>query len=155
MTVNKAIIVGRVGKDPELRSLPNGDAVASLSLATSERWKDKNTGEKRESTEWHRVNFFGRIAEVVNEYVRTGDLIYVEGSIGTRKWTDKDGIERYSTEIRASEMKMLSSKREAGEERPASPAPRGGSAPRTAAPRTAPAPKASSGFDDMDDDIPL
>lgn len=113
--LNKAQIIGRVGKDPEVRHLSNGDAVANLSLATSESWKDKNTGEKKEATEWHRVTFYGRLAEVVGEYVKKGGLLYVEGKIKTRKWTDKDGVERYTTEIHGNEMKMLGGKSESSD----------------------------------------
>ncbi len=160
MTMNRATLIGRVGKDPEVRHMPSGDAVANLSLATTEKWKDKESGERMETTEWHRLNFFGRLAEIVGEYVRTGDLICVEGGIHTRKWVDKDGIDRYSTEIKVREMKMLAQKRDDGQaaapaaapSRPAGRAP----APAAAEPRrptARPAPKPSSGFDDMDDDM--
>lgn len=108
--INKAIIVGRLGNDPEMRTMPNGDAVATLSIATSESWTDRNTGERREQTEWHRVVFFRRQAEVCGEYLRKGSLVYVEGSIRTRKWQDQNGQDRYSTEIQGSTMQMLGSR---------------------------------------------
>ena len=112
MSVNKAILVGRLGKDPEIRYAPNGGAVANITLATSESWKDKNSGEKQEQTEWHRVVFFGRLAEIAGEYLRKGAQIYVEGRLQTRKWQDKEGKDRYTTEIVAREMKMLGSNSE-------------------------------------------
>jgi single-strand DNA-binding protein len=166
-SVNKVIIVGNLGRDPETRSFPNGDQVANVTIATTDRYKDKTTGEMKEITEWHRVSFFGRLAEIAGQYLRKGSQVYVEGSLRTRKWTDKDGAEKYSTEIRADSMQMLGSRQgmgggqggddEGGGERqsysrPPAAAPR---APAAAAPR-APAPsKAASGFDDMDDDIPF
>jgi single-strand DNA-binding protein len=137
--LNKAQIIGRVGKDPEVRYLTSGDAVVNISLATTEKWKDKSTGESKEATEWHRVNFFGRLAEIAGEYVQKGTLLYVEGKIKTRKWTDKDGVEKYSTEIIGETMKLLSS--------------RGDSQPRQQAPK--PQENQGSGFDDMEDDIPF
>ena len=108
--LNQVQIIGRVGKDPEIRYLTSGDAVVSLSLATTESWKDKHTGEKKEHTEWHRVNMFGKLAEIVGEYVKKGSLIFVQGKLKTREWTDKDGAKKYSTEISADTMKMLGSK---------------------------------------------
>lgn len=108
--VNKVILIGNSGADPEVRYLPSGSAVANISLATSESWKDKQTGEANERTEWHRVVFFSRLAEIVGEYVRKGSKIYVEGSLRTRKWQDKNGQDRYTTEIVASEMQLLDSK---------------------------------------------
>ena len=108
MSVNKAIIVGYLGKDPDSKFLPNGDAVCNITVATSESWKDKSTGEKKEATEWHRIGFFGKLAEIAGQYLKKGSLIYVEGSIRTRKWKDKEGVDRYTTEIRADQMKMLS-----------------------------------------------
>lgn len=110
--LNKAQIIGRVGRDPEVRYLTSGDAVVNIALATTEKWKDKSTGETKEATEWHRVNFFGRLAEIAGEYVQKGTLLYVEGKIKTRKWTDKDGVEKYSTEISGETLKLLSSKQE-------------------------------------------
>lgn len=112
-SLNKAQLIGRLGADPELKYTGGGEAIANLSLATSERWRDKQSGEQKEATEWHRVSMFGKLAEIAGEYLKKGSLIYVEGKITTRKWTDKDGVERYTTEIRASEMKMLGSKDDA------------------------------------------
>lgn len=108
--VNKAILIGNLGNDPEVRYTPNGNAVATVSIATSETWKDKQSGELQDRTEWHRVVFFNRLAEIVGEYLHKGSKIYVEGSLRTRKWQDKNGIDRYTTEIIASEMHMLDSK---------------------------------------------
>lgn len=152
-SVNKVILLGRIGRDPEIRYLPSGEAVANLALATSEVWKDKQ-GEKQEKTEWHRISFFGRLAEVCGEYVKKGSLLYVDGSISTRKYTDKDGIEKYATEIKGREMQMLGGRNDRQDtQQQAAPA-----APpqRQAAPsQSAPAPRAPSGFDDMDDDVPF
>ncbi|SAL84659.1 single-strand binding protein [Caballeronia arvi] len=106
-SVNKVILVGNLGADPETRYLPSGDAVANIRLATTDRYKDKSSGEMKELTEWHRVSFFGRLAEIVNEYLKKGSSVYVEGRIRTRKWTDQAGQERYSTEIVADQMQML------------------------------------------------
>ena len=106
-SINKVIIVGHLGRDPEMRTFPSGDQVANVSIATTDKWKDKQTGEIKEATEWHRVVFNGRLAEVVGEYLRKGSQVYVEGSLRTRQWQDKDGRDCYSTEIRADEMKML------------------------------------------------
>lgn len=145
--LNQAQIIGRVGRDPETRYLPSGEAVTNMSVATSESWKDKQTGEKKEATEWHKVTFFGKLAEIAGQYLKKGALVYVSGKITTRKYTDKDGAEKYSTEIRADNMKMLSG-REQGTEAPAQ-----RQSPATNQ-RPAPAP-APSGFDDMDDDIPF
>lgn len=111
-SVNKVIIVGRLGNDPEVRSFQNGGGVTNISVATSERWTDKNTGERREQTEWHRISLFNRLGEIAAQYLRKGSMVYVEGSLQTRKYTDQQGVERYSTEIRASEMRMLSSNSE-------------------------------------------
>lgn len=105
--VNKAILVGNLGRDPEIRYSPSGAAVANVNIATTDSWKDKNTGEQQERTEWHRVVFFGRLAEVVGEYLKKGSQVYVEGRIQTRKWQDKEGNDRYTTEIVANEMQML------------------------------------------------
>ena len=108
--VNKVILVGNLGKDPEIRYAPNGGAVANITLATSESWKDKATGEKQEKTGWHRIVFFGRLAEIAGEYLKKGAQIYVEGRLQTRKWQDKDGKDRYTTEVVAGEMQMLGSR---------------------------------------------
>lgn len=105
--VNKVILIGNLGNDPELRYMPSGGAVANITLATSDTWKDKNSGEKQERTEWHRVVFFNRLAEIVGEYLKKGGQVYVEGSLRTRKWQDKDGQDRYTTEVVASEMQMI------------------------------------------------
>ncbi len=108
--VNKVILIGNVGKDPDVRYMPNGNAVANVTLATSESWKDKNSGESQERTEWHRVVFFRRLAEIVGEYVKKGSKIYIEGKLQTRKWQDQSGQDRYTTEIVAEQMQMLDSR---------------------------------------------
>ena len=149
--LNKVQIIGRLGRDPEVRFTPGGEAVCNFSVATSERWKDKATNEVKEETTWHRVSAWGRQAEIVGQYLVRGSLVYVEGKMTSRKYADKNGVEKESFEIRMQEMKMLSS-REGGEQRQ----PQGqGPAPaqRPAAPP--PAARPSSGFDDMDDDIPF
>ena len=170
-SVNKVILVGNLGKDPETRYAPSGDAICNITLATTDTWRDKTSGEKREATEWHRVVFFGKLAEIAGQYLRKGSQVYVEGSLRTRKWQDKEGQDRYTTEIRADEMKMLGSRQGMG----GSDAPSrneggfGGAAPRDSGPRdtgygggsapapSAPAPKkpAGGGFGDFDDDIPF
>ena len=164
-SVNKVIIVGNLGKDPEMRSFPNGDQIANVTIATTDRWKDKTSGEMKEATEWHRVAFNGRLAEIVGQYLRKGSQVYVEGSLRTRKWTDKEGQEKYTTEIRADQMQMLGSRQGMGGAGAGSGDDGGGyetqgraapAARPAPAPRQAPAPaKAASGFDDMDDDIPF
>lgn len=155
-SVNKVILVGNLGRDPEMRYLPSGEAVANLALATTDKYKDK-TGQMVEQTEWHRVSFFGRTAEVCGQYLKKGSQVYVEGSIRTRKYTDKEGVEKYATEIRGDRMQMLGGKGGGGgmadmddgfnQAPPRSPA-------KSAAPASSQRP-ASSGFDDMDDDIPF
>lgn len=140
--LNKVSLIGNLGADPEVRYLPSGEAVANIRLATSETYKDKE-GKKKEATEWHRVTFFGRLAEVVQQYLKKGSQVYVEGKIVTRKWTDKEGREQYTTEIKASEMKMLGG-RGAGDVSQPDAAP---------APASAPQPPASGGA--LDDDIPF
>jgi single-strand DNA-binding protein len=157
-SVNKVIIVGNLGADPETRYLPSGDAVTSIRVATTDRYKDKQSGEMREATEWHSISFFGKLAEIAGQYLKKGSQVYVEGSLRTRKYTDKAGIEKYATDIRADTMQMLGSRQGMGGEgsggggysRPAAPAQRPAAAPAAAA-----RPAASSGFDDMDDDIPF
>jgi single-strand DNA-binding protein len=150
-SVNKVILIGNLGKDPETRYMPNGDAVTNITLATTETWKDKN-GEKQEKTEWHRVTFYRKLAEIAGEYLKKGRSVYVEGRLETRKWTDKAGVERYTTDVIATDMKMLGSKPgSAGYEAPDRE--ESGFAPSAPSSRT-PA-KSSSGFDDMDDDIPF
>jgi single-strand DNA-binding protein len=153
-SINKVTLIGNLGKDPDIRYMPNGDAVANLTLATTEQWKDK-AGEKQERTEWHRVSMFGRLAEVAGEYLKKGASIYVEGKLQTRKWQDKDGSDRYTTEIVCNEMKMLGGRTAGGD------AGADQSAPRAARPRpeqsaggNRPA-SGGSGFDDMEDDIPF
>ena len=180
-SINKVIIVGNLGRDPEMRTFPSGDQVANVTIATTDKWKDKQTGEMKEATEWHRVVFNGRLAEIVGQYLRKGSQVYVEGSLRTRKWTDQAGVEKYSTEIRADQMQMLGGRQGMGgqggghddgggyggdagggydqaprraapapmQQRPVAPAPRPAPAPAAQAPR------AASGFDDMDDDIPF
>lgn len=159
-SVNKVIIVGNLGADPETRYLPSGDAVTSIRVATTDRYKDKQSGEMREATEWHSISFFGKLAEIAGQYLKKGSQVYVEGSLRTRKYTDKAGVEKYATDIRADTMQMLGSRQGMGGEggggggggysRPAAPAQRPAAAPAAAA-----RPAASSGFDDMDDDIPF
>lgn len=142
--INKVILIGNVGRDPEVRYLPNGSAVTTISIATSQGWKDKQTGEQQERTEWHRVVFFNRLGEIAGEYLRKGAKVYVEGSLRTQKWQDKaTGQDRFTTEIIANEMQMLDSRQGGGEFQ--SKTPTGAKAPQ---PQTAPA-------DDFDDDIPF
>ena len=153
MSVNKVILVGRLGKDPETRYMTNGDAVTNVSLATSDTWKDKN-GEKQERTEWHNLVFYRRLAEVAGEYLKKGSHIYVEGKIQTRKWQDKEGKDRYTTEIIVNEMQMLGGKSSGGgsfevvDSAPSRGASSGGSSKPAAKP-------AGGSFDNFDDDIPF
>jgi len=146
--VNKVILVGNLGKDPEVRYMPNGNAIANITLATTESWKDKQSGEQQEKTEWHRIVMFRRLGEIAGEYLKKGSQVYIEGKLQTRKWQDNSGNDRYTTEIVASDMQMLGG--------------RGGgsagfssdSAPAQSAPaQSAPAPAAAGG--DFDDDIPF
>ncbi|MFA7292990.1 MAG: single-stranded DNA-binding protein [Rhodocyclaceae bacterium] len=152
-SVNKVILVGNLGADPETRYLPSGDPVTNLRLATTDSWKDKASGEKKEATEWHRVVLFRRLAEVAGQYLKKGSQVYIEGRIRTRKWQDKDGQERYTTEIEAEEMKMLGSRQGQGEPSP-SYGGGGDSAPAYGGAKPAAAGKKPS-FDDMEDDIPF
>lgn len=170
-SVNKVILVGNLGRDPEMRTFPSGDQVANVTLATTDKWRDKQSGEMREHTEWHRLVFNGRLAEIAGQYLRKGSQIYVEGSIRTRKWQDQaTGQDRYSTEIRVDQMQMLGRREgmggpggnDDGYGAPASGGASGGYAPRAAAPAPAPrnnrpaAPAPSDGgFGDIDDDIPF
>ena len=183
-SVNKVILVGNLGRDPEMRTFPSGDQVANVTLATTDKWRDKQSGEPREHTEWHRLVFNGRLAEIAGQYLRKGSQIYVEGSIRTRKWQDQaTGQDRYATEVRVDQMQMLGSRQGMGgggqgggqqgggyddgyggdhggndqAPRRAAPAPRPMAAPaqRPAPAPVAQAPRAASGFDDMDDDIPF
>ena len=154
-SVNKVILVGNLGADPETRYMPNGDAVCNIRLATTESWKDKASGEKKEITEWHRVVFYRKLAEIVNQYVKKGSALYIEGRIRTRKWQDKEGQERYTTEIEASEMQMLGGRGQGGgESAGAPPARQQGNTGGGGAPARRPAPSGGS-FEDMDDDIPF
>ena len=181
-SVNKVIIVGNLGRDPEMRTFPSGDRVANVTIATTETWKDKQTGERREATEWHRVVFRGGLAGIVEQYLRKGSQVYVEGSIRSRKYNDATGVEKSITEIMANEMTMLGSRQgmggpqgggndggydDGGYDNSPAPAPARrpmAAAPASRPPMAAPAPRpappppasrASSGFDDMDDDIPF
>ena len=166
-SVNKVILVGNCGRDPEIRYLPSGQAVANVSVATSTRRKDKNTGESIESTEWHRVTFYDRLAEIAGEYVKKGRPIYVEGRLKYGKYTDQAGVEKNTVDIIATELQLLGGREgmggpgEGDEGGGGAPAPRrmapAAQAPRAAAPapRQAPPPRPASGFDDMDDDIPF
>lgn len=139
-SVNKVILIGNLGKDPEMRHMQNGDAVTNITLATTDTWKDKN-GEKQEKTEWHRVTFYRKLAEIAVEYLKKGSPVYIEGRLETRKWTDKEGIERYSTDIIANDMKMLGSKPESSSQQPQESRSQN---------------KANvSGFEDMNDDCPF
>jgi single-strand DNA-binding protein len=147
-SVNKVILVGNLGRDPETRYMPDGAAITNVSVATSFQWTDKASGEKKEETEWHRVVFRGRLAEIAGEYLKKGSQVYVEGRLRTRKWQDKEGQDRYTTEIMADAMKMLGSRSGAGEPRAeASAEPRGEA--------KAAAKKPAGKFDDMEDDIPF
>jgi single-strand DNA-binding protein len=159
--INKVILVGNLGNDPDVKATQGGTTVTTISVATSEQWKDKQTGQAQERTEWHRVKFFGRLAEIAGDYLRKGSQVYIEGSLRTDKYTDKNGIERYSTDIIANEMQMLGGRGEGGGqggggnyERGSRPAP---AQRREAAPSRAAAPAPSAGFDDVpfDDDIPF
>ena len=172
-SVNKVILIGNLGRDPEVRYTPSGGAVCNVTVATSRSWKSKESGEKVEETEWHRVVFYDRLAEIAGEYLKKGRSIYVEGRLKTRKWTDKDGVEKYTTEVIGQEMNMLGGREGGGggggaeedgggysdrsSER-AAPAPRAAPASRPApqaAARPAAPQKSSTGFDNMDDDIPF
>jgi single-strand DNA-binding protein len=143
--INKVILVGNLGQDPEIRYTGSGDAVANITVATSEAWKDKTTGEQIEKTEWHRVVAFRRLGEIMGEYLKKGSKVYIEGKLQTRKWQDKDGNDRYTTEIVANEMQMLDSRS-------------GGSSAGDfdqSRPAAAPRPVAAAPADDFDDDIPF
>jgi len=147
--VNKAIIVGNLGRDPEVRYSANGNAIANVTIATTESWKDRQSGERQEKTEWHRVVFFSRLAEIAGEYLKKGSQVYIEGHLQTRKWEDRDGNERYTTEIVANEMQMLGG-RGGGDSQ-------GGSPPDYSQAEAAPASGSGSGGQDgdFDDDIPF
>ena len=162
-SVNKVILIGNLGKDPEIRYAPSGAAICNITIATSRVSKDKTSGDKQEQTEWHRVVMFDRLAEIAGEYLKKGRSVYIEGRLQTRKWTDKEGAERYSTEIVAQEMTMLGGREggsgggggsDADMGTGLAPAPRS-APPDRSAPAAKPAAKSSTGFDDMDDDIPF
>jgi single-strand DNA-binding protein len=160
-SVNKVILIGNLGRDPEVRYAPSGSAICNATIATSRQWKNKDSGERQEETEWHRVVFYDRLAEIAGEYLKKGKSVYIEGRLKTRKWTDKDGVEKYTTEIIAQEMTMLGSREGGGGGGMGSGMEEGGGAPARSAPASRPAPagkpaaKPASGFDDMDDDIPF
>ena len=145
-SVNKVIIAGNIGREPETTYLPNGNAATSISIATTDKWKDKATGEQKEATEWHRVVFFGKLAEIAGQYLKKGSQVYVEGKLKTNKYTDKDGVEKYSTQIIADVMQMLGNKPDDAGQAPPRQAPQGKPAPE--------AKKAPANFSDMDDDCP-
>jgi single-strand DNA-binding protein len=159
-SVNKVILIGNLGKDPEVRYMPSGSAICNITVATSRQWKSKDSGERQEETEWHRVALFDRLAEIAGEYLKKGRPVYIEGRLKTRKWTDKDGVEKYTTEVIADQLQLLGSREGmggapagdegGGESRPARSAP-----PPRAPAAGKPAAKSSTGFDDMDDDIPF
>ena len=167
-SINKVILIGNLGRDPEVRYTPSGAAVCNVSVATTRNWKDKNSGDKVEETEWHRVVFYDRLAEIAGEYLKKGRPVYVEGRLKTRKWQDKDGKDNYTTEIVAEQMQLLGGREGGGgggygggqggpedysQEAPSAPSrPAARPAP---APAPRPAPKSSTGYDDMDDDIPF
>lgn len=168
--VNKVILVGNIGQDPETKFMPSGGAVTNVSVATSETWKDKNTGQAQERTEWHRVVFFNRLAEIAGEYLKKGSKVYIEGSLRTRKWQGQDGQDRYTTEIVAAEMQMLDSRTgdsgqggydQSGYDQ--QPAQQQQQQPRQSAPQQRPQqasqpqqpPQQAGGFDSFDDDIPF
>jgi single-strand DNA-binding protein len=156
-SVNKVILVGNLGRDPETRFSPDGGAICNFSIATTESWKDKATGEKKENTEWHRIVMYNRLAEIAGEYLKKGRPVYVEGRLKTRKWTDKDGVEKYTTEVIATEMQMLGGREGSGgmggQDESASYS-RESAAPAMSAKASAPKKPAQS-FSEMDDDIPF
>ncbi len=175
-SVNKVIIVGNLGRDPETRYMPNGEAVTNIAVATTESWKDKNSGEKKELTEWHRITFYRKLAEIAGQYLKKGSQIYVEGRLQTRKWQDKEGVERYTTEIIADTMQMLGSRQGGGGGMddggyggggggggyggggggaPRQSAGGGAGASGGGAPRQQAAQRPAPNFSDMDDDIPF
>lgn len=152
-SVNKVILVGNLGADPETRYAASGDAVTNIRLATTESWKDKNSGDKREITEWHRVVFYRKLAEIAGQYLKKGSSVYIEGRIKTRKWTDKEGVERYTTEIEATEMQLLGNRQSGGADDQQSRDT--GSDYRGARDGNAPKNKPKPSFDDLSDDIPF
>ena len=153
-SVNKVILIGNLGQDPEVKYMPSGGAVTNISIATTENWKDKATGEKKEKTEWHRVVFFNRLAEIVGEYLRKGSQVYIEGQLRTRKWQDQSGADRYSTEIVAREMTMLGGKSGGSSDYNSTPQQQDSGAPSQQAQAPAES-QAPQNFDNFDDDIPF
>lgn len=156
--VNKVILIGTLGQDPEVKYLPSGGAVTNISVATSETWKDKNTGQKQEKTEWHRVVFFNKVAEIAGEYLKKGSQVYLEGSLRTRKWQAQDGTDRYSTEIVCDQMQMLGGRSEGGQPQATGKNEGAGVAGLVHRPDTnthQQAPQQPAGFDDFSDDIPF
>ena len=151
-SVNKVIIVGNLGKDVDLRYTASGDAIANLSVATSESWKDKESGQKKEVTEWHRCSCFGKLAEICGQYLKKGSQVYIEGSLRTRKWTDKDGVERYTTEIRCDDMKMLGSRPQGQGQQGGNDSSYGGQSDYAPPPEKN---KSKASFDDLGDDVPF
>ncbi|MFM2067283.1 MAG: hypothetical protein RLZZ584_2192 [Pseudomonadota bacterium] len=180
-SVNKVIIIGNLGRDPEVRYTPNGAAICNVSIATTRNWKSKDSGERQEETEWHRVVFYDRLAEIAGEYLKKGRPVYVEGRLKTRKWQDKEGKDNYTTEIIADQMQLLGGREGGGgghegggeegggyggggggrasygggRDNRAEPEARAPQRPAPQRPAPAPAPKSATGFDDMDDDIPF
>lgn len=159
-SINKVIIVGNLGRDPETRYMPSGDAMTNIAVATTDKWKDKTSGEQKEATEWHRIAFFGKLAEIAGQYLKKGSQVYIEGKLRTRKWTDKEGVEKYTTEIIADTMQMLGSRQGMGGNAPAeegygsnAPAARQGGSGDGGSSRSASKP--AQNFSDMDDDIPF
>ncbi len=148
-SVNKVILIGTLGRDPEVRYAPSGDAICSMSIATESSWKDKASGEKKSETEWHRIVLFGKLGEIAGKCLKKGKPVYIEGELKTRKWTDKDGVDRYTTEIRANVMQMLGARD--SQDAPAD----SSDHQRAKQDGYAPAPKASGGFDDFVDDLPF
>lgn len=164
--INKVILVGNLGGDPEVRYMPNGNAVTNINIATTDSWTDKQTGQRQDRTEWHRVVFFNRLAEIAGEYLRKGSQVYVEGALRTRKWQDQKGIDRYTTEVVGSEMQMLGGRASEGgyqqtEQPPMQQSYNQGAQqqsappPQMQQPQTAPAPAPQAQVDDFDDDIPF
>ena len=148
-SVSKVILVGNLGRDPEIKVFPSGDQVANVTIACTDKWKDKQTGEAKEHTEWVRLVFNGRLAEIAGQYLRKGSQVYVEGSIRTRKWQDQSGQDRYATEVRVDQMQMLGGRQDAsGERQPSRAAP-------ARQPQRSAAPAGGGGFEDMDSDVPF
>ena len=148
-SVNKVVLVGNLGRDPEIKVFPSGDNVANVTIACTDKWKDKQTGEAKEHTEWVRLVFNGRLAEIAGQYLRKGSQVYVEGSIRTRKWQDQSGQDRYATEVRVDQMQMLGGRQDAsGERQPSRAAP-------ARQPQRSAAPAGGGGFEDMDSDVPF